>query len=230
MADLLLNGVPAALGVNLSGKLGMGNVASILPFTDVDLTSRSGYEKVLVGLMGPFFGGLAPKFIDGAGMIAKGEYYKGLELLAPNGIGNAMKGLRFANEGVTMRNGDVVLKPEEISMLDAAFQAVGLPTTTITGRQYAQRTLAEFDKFYSDRAAEIKGAYVNASREGDTEGMADARQEWQNLQDSRRRNGYKIQPVSELFKATVAARRREASVVGGVETNKGNKQFAANLI
>ena len=163
-------------------------------------------------------------------MIAKGEYYKGLELLAPNGIGNAMKGLRYANEGITMRNGDVVLKPEEISMLDAAFQAVGLPTTTITGRQYAQRTMAEFDKFYSDRAAEIKGAYVNASREGDTEGMADARQEWQKLQDSRRRNGYKIQPMSELFKATIAARKREASVVGGVETSKSNKQFAANLI
>lgn len=230
MADLLLNGVPAALGVNLGGKLGMGNVASILPFTDVDLSSRSGYEKVMVGMMGPFFGGLAPKFIDGAGMIAKGEYYKGLELLAPNGIGNAMKGLRYANEGISMRNGDVVLKPEEISMLDAAFQAVGLPTTTITGRQYAQRTMAEFDKFYSDRAAEIKGAYVNASREGDTEGMADARQEWQKLQDSRRRNGYKIQPMSELFKATIAARKREASVVGGVETSKSNKQFAANLI
>jgi hypothetical protein len=115
-------------------------------------------------------------------------------------------------------------------MLDAAFQAVGLPTTTITGRQYAQRTMAEFDKFYSDRAAEVKGAYVNANREGDTEGMADARQEWQKLQDSRRRNGYKIQPMSELFKATVAARKREAGVVGGVETSKSNKQFAANLI
>ena len=230
MADLLLNGVPAALGVNVGGKLGMGNVASILPFTDVDLTSRSGYEKMMVGLMGPFFGGLAPKFVDGAGMIAKGEYYKGLELLAPNGIGNAMKGVRYANEGITMRNGDVVLKPEEVSMVDAAFQAVGLPTTTITGRQYAQRTVAEFDKFYTQRASDIKGAYVNASRDGDTEGMADARQEWQNLQDSRRRNGYKIQPMSELFKATVAARKREAGVVSGVETNKGNKQFAANII
>ena len=92
MANLLLNGVPAAAGVNLGGKLGMGNVASVLPFTDVDLSSRSGYEKMMVGFMGPFFGGLAPKFVDGAGMIAKGEYYKGLELLAPNGIGNAKIG------------------------------------------------------------------------------------------------------------------------------------------
>ena len=230
MANLLLNGVPAAMGVNLGGKLGMGNVASILPFTDVDLSTRSGYEKMAVGLLGPFIGGLAPKFIDGAGMVAKGEYYKGLELLMPNGIGNAMKGVRYANEGVTMRNGDVVLKPEEISMVDAAFQAVGLPTTTITGRQYAQKVTAEFDQFYTAKAAEVKGAYVNASRSGDSEGMADARKEWEDLQASRRRNGYKIQPMSELFKATVAARKREAGVVEGVETNKSNKEFVKNII
>lgn len=229
-ANLLLNGVPSALGVNLGGKLGMGNVASLLPFTDVDLSTRSGYEKVVVGLMGPFFGGLAPKFADGAGMIAKGEYYKGLELLMPNGIGNAMKGARFASEGVTMRNGDVVLKPEEISMVDAAFQAVGLPTNTITHRQYTQKVAIEFDKFYTERAASIKGAYVNANRDGDTEGMAEARKDWEELQASRKRNGYTIQPMSELFRATVAARKREASTVGGVETTKANKQFVKNII
>jgi len=230
LADLLLNGVPAAMGVNLSGKLGMGNVASILPFTDVDLSSRSGYEKVMVGMMGPFFGGLAPKFIDGAGMIGKGEYYKGLELLMPNGIGNAMKGVRYANEGITMRNGDVVMKPEDISIVDAAFQAVGLPTTAITNRQYTQNVKAEFDKFYADKATEIKGAYVDASRDGDSGAMADARKDWEDLQASRRKNGYKIQPMSELFMAVSAAGKRQRSVVNGVETSKSNKQFVANII
>jgi len=230
LADLLLNGVPAAMGVNLGGKLGMGNVASILPFTDVDLSSRSGYEKVMVGMMGPFFGGLAPKFIDGAGMIGKGEYYKGLELLMPNGIGNAMKGVRYANEGITMRNGDVVMKPEDISIVDAAFQAVGLPTTAITNRQYTQNVKAEFDKFYADKATEIKGAYVDASRDGDSGAMADARKDWEDLQASRRKNGYKIQPMSELFMAVSAAGKRQRSVVNGVETSKSNKQFVANII
>jgi hypothetical protein len=230
LADLLLNGVPAAMGVNLGGKLGMGNVASILPFTDVDLSSRSGYEKVMVGMMGPFFGGLAPKFIDGAGMIGKGEYYKGLELLMPNGIGNAMKGVRYANEGITMRNGDVVMKPEDISIVDAAFQAVGLPTTAITNRQYTQNVKAEFDKFYADKATEIKGAYVDANRDGDSGSMADARKDWEDLQASRRKNGYKIQPMSELFMAVSAAGKRQRSVVNGVETTKSNKQFVANII
>ena len=230
LANLLLRGVPAVFGLeSLGKKLAMENVAAILPFTDIDMTSRSGAEKMLIGLMGPT-AALSLKAADALGMIGKGEYYKGLELALPNGLGNAMKGYRFATEGITMRNGDLVLNPEEISYIDAAFQAVGLPTNTITHRQYTQKVEAEFDKYYSDRASEIKGEYVNASRKGDSEGMSAARQDWENLQDSRRKNGYKIQPMSELFKSLVAARKREASVVNGVETTKANKKFVANII
>ena len=230
LANLLLRGVPAVFGLeSLGKKLAMENVAAILPFTDIDMTSRSGAEKMLIGLMGPT-AALSLKAADALGMIGKGEYYKGLELALPNGLGNAMKGYRFATEGITMRNGDLVLSPEEIGYIDAAFQAVGLPTNTITHRQYTQKVEAEFDKYYSDRASEIKGEYVNSSRKGDSEGMSAARQDWENLQDSRRKNGYKIQPMSELFKSLVAARKREASVVNGVETTKTNKQFVANII
>lgn len=230
LADLLTRGVPAALGLgSLGKKLAMENVASILPFTDVDLTSRSGAEKVLVGLMGPT-AALGLKAADALGLIGKGEYYKGLEQAMPSGFANAMKSYRFATEGITMRNGDVVLSPEEISMVDAAFQAIGLPTNTITQRQYRQNVEREFDKFYSTKASEIKGDYVAASREGDTAAMAEARQSWQELQDARAKNGYTRQPMSDLFKAIVAARKREASVVGGIETTKANKQFVAGII
>jgi len=228
MADLLINGVPGALGVNLGGKLGMGNVFSILPFTDVDFTSRAGAEKMLVSIMGPS-AGLGLKFADGLGQMAGGEYYKGLESMLPSGVANVMKAGRFATEGITMRNGDVVLKPEEISMFDTAFQAVGLPTTTITDRQFTQRVVAEFDKFYDKRTTEIKGDYVEASRKGDVNGMADAREEWSKLQESRAKNGYKRQPLSDLFRAPSAAAKRERSIAGGVEFSKSNRQFVESL-
>jgi len=228
MADLLINGVPGALGVNLGSKLGMGNVFSILPFTDIDFTSRAGAEKMLVGIMGPS-AGLGLKFADGLGQMASGEYYKGLESMLPSGVANVMKAGRFATEGITMRNGDVVLKPEEISMFDAAFQAVGLPTTTITDRQFTQRVVAEFDKFYDKRTTEIKGDYVEASRSGDVSGMADAREEWSKLQESRAKNGYKRQPLSDLFRAPSAAAKRERNIAGGVEFGKSNRQFVESL-
>ena len=229
-ADLLLRGVPAVIGLeSLGKKLSMENVASPFgPFTEPDLTSRAGAEKMLVGLMGPA-ASIGLKFTDALGMMTKGNYYKGLELALPNGVANVMKSYRFATEGITMRNGDLVMKPEDISLIDAAFQAVGLPTTTITDRQYTQKVVAEFDKFYAQRAGEIKGSYVEASRQSDTAAMAEARDDWQKLQESRVRNGYKRQPMSELFRAPVDARKRERGVVGGVETTKSNRRFVEQV-
>jgi hypothetical protein len=40
----------------------------------------------------------------------------------------------------------------------------------------------EFDKFFQTKAAEIKGDYVTANREGDSAAMAEARQAWQEMQ------------------------------------------------
>jgi hypothetical protein len=226
VADLLLRGVPAALGLESIGKrLSMENVASPFgPFVEFNLTSRADAAQMIVGMMGPSVG-LGLKFVDALGMMSKGDYYKGLELALPNGIANAMKSYRFATEGITMRNGDLVMKPEEISMIDAAFQAVGLPTTTITDRQYTQKVVAEFDKFYASRAGEIKSSYVEGSRQSDAAAMAEARDDWQKLQESRVRNGYKRQSMSELFRAPAEARKRERGVVGGVETTKSNRRF-----
>ena len=226
VADLLLRGVPAALGLESIGKrLSMENVASPFgPFVEFNLTSRADAAQMIVGMMGPSVG-LGLKFVDALGMMSKGNYYKGLELALPNGMGNVLKSYRFATEGITMRNGDLVMKPEEISMIDAAFQAVGLPTTTITDRQYTQKVVAEFDKFYASRAGEIKSSYVEGSRQSDAAAMAEARDDWQKLQESRVRNGYKRQSMSELFRAPAEARKRERSVVGGVETTKSNRRF-----
>lgn len=230
VADLLLRGVPAAIGLESIGKrLAMENVASPFgPFVEFNLTSRADAAQMIVGMMGPSVG-LGLKFVDALGMMSKGEYYKGLELALPNGIANAMKGYRFATEGITMRSGDLVLKPEDISLIDTAFQAVGLPTTTITDRQYTQKVVAEFDKFYSQRAGEIKSSYLKASRQSDPAAMAEARDDWQKLQDSRAKNGYKRQPLSELLRVPAEARKRERGVVGGVETTKSNRRFVEQV-
>lgn len=229
-ADLLLRGVPAAIGLeSLGKKLSMENVASPFgPFVEPDLTSRSGAEKMLVGMMGPA-ANIGLKFTDALGMMTKGNYYKGLELALPNGVANVMRGMRFANEGITMRNGDLVLKPEDVSLIDAAFQAVGLPTATITDRQYTQKVVVAFDKFYSERAADIKRSYVEGSRDSDSAAMAEAREDWQKLQESRVKNGYKRQSMSELFRAPAEARKRERGVVSGVETTKSNRRFVEQV-
>jgi hypothetical protein len=213
MADLLLKGIPKLAGVDLSGKLGMGQMLSLLPYTDIEL-SRDGYAKVVTAAMGPFIGGIMPKVVDGVAQMANGEYYKGIETMAPTGLGQAMKGYRAGTEGLTKRNGEVILSPDEITFFDAFMQGIGLPTNTITDRQFINRTEIKYEQFYNDRTSDIKRDYISAYKSGNSEAMEEARQDWRDMQDSRRKNGFKIQPMSDLFKAPQAAMKRE------VKTNR----------
>lgn len=229
VADLLLRGVPGAVGLeSLGKKVAMENVASPLPFADPDFTSRSGMEKMIVAALGPTVN-LSLKAADALGLMGKGDYYKGLEQLMPTGVANAMKGYRFGDEGVTMRNGDTVMGAEDIALVDATFQALGLPTNTLTDRQRMQTLVAKSDQFYQDRAAELKQSYSKAYRKGDAEGMQEAREAWAELQEARARNGYSRQPMSSLFRAPMEQAKRERTAIGGVETNRGNRRFVESL-
>jgi len=121
------------------------------------------------------------------------------------------------------------MKPQDVGILTAAAQLVGLPTNQITHQQFAQKVKAEYDKEYEARLTEIKGEYVKAARASDYKAMSNAREEFKRMEESRVANGYKRQPLSELLKAPMAAKKRENSVVNGVESSKQNKQFLATM-
>lgn len=228
LADLLLKGAPKLLGVDISGRVGAGGMLSLLPYTDVEL-SRDGYSAAVTGLLGPFVGGLAPRAADGMGLIAKGELWKGTEQMLPAGFANVLKATRFASDGVTKRNGDVVLSPDEVSMLDWAAQAVGLPTNVTTDRQFLANAQYKADTFYRERTSQLKNEYSAAVRKNDTAAMRETREEWMRTQDARRKLGYEVQPLSTLLKAPAEQRKRERETIAGVQTNKGNRGFVAPL-
>jgi len=229
-AELLLRGVSGAVGWESFGKkISMENVAS--PFggyVTPDLTNRKGVEKTALAILGPSLS-LTEKLADAFQYTAQGNYYKGLEAALPNGLSNSLKGARYLTEGMTMRNGDLVMKPDDVGMLGAASQMFGLPTNAITHQQFAQKVKAEYDQMYQERLTEIKGEYVKSYRANDSKGMANAREEFRQMEESRMANGYKRQPLSELLKAPMAAMKRERSVVNGVESTKQNKQFLATM-
>jgi hypothetical protein len=224
IADLLVKGVPAAFGADLSGKLGMGQMLSLFPYSNVDISRKGVYELVGTAVTGPF-GALLGKTAEGISYMSKGEYYKGIEQMLPTGLSNVAKSYRFATEGVTNRAGDVLLKPEELDFLETMMTALGLPPKQITDRQFLQATKFEFDEFYNDKASEIKRAYTRASKENDIAAQAKAREDWKKLQESRAKNGYAKQPLSSLLKAPQEQKKRERNVAGGVQFNRANKGF-----
>ena len=228
LADLLLKGAPKLLGVDISGRVGAGGMLSLLPYTDLEM-SRDGYANAVVGLLGPFVGGLAPKVVDGVGQIAQGNLWKGTEQLLPTGLANVMKATRFTTDGLTKRNGDVVLSADEVGFLDAMAQAVGLPTNVTTDRQFLASAQFTSDKFYRERTTQLKNQYSAAVRKNDTDAMRDVREEWMQTQAARRKLGFEVQPLSTLLKAPQEQRKREASTQAGVQTTKSNAGFLVPL-
>lgn len=228
IADLLLKGAPKLAGVDLSGRIGAGGMLSVLPYAEPSL-DRKGYQDAVMGLLGPFAGGLLPRTLDGVGLMAKGDYWKGLEQMLPSGLGNAAKAARFGAEGVTSRKGEQLLTAEEMGALDLLAQAAGLPSNKLTDRQFLSNAQYKADEFYRSRGQELKAGYVKAVRSNDAEAMVAARQDWADLQAARRNLGYTVQPLSELLKAPAEMAKREKQVVGGVITNKNNKGFTEAL-
>ena len=229
VANLIMRGAPTIVGADMSGKIGMGNALSILPFTDVDLLDRRSSAEALGTLIGGAPFGLFQRAADGIALISNGDYYKGLEMLLPKGISDAMRAYRYADEGVTRRNGDVTISPEDLSGLEVVFQALGIPIKQVNVRNEKQRYVVETTSRLSDAAATIKKQYAKAYRERDFDAMEEARQDWRKLQDTRRKMGLKPQPLSELMKAPREQAERERNTINGVQFNSGNKGLVEAL-
>jgi hypothetical protein len=235
ISDLLVKGVPAWLGVDVSGRLGAGNIASLFPYADISdkgkssLVSRKAFEAYALAATGPFIGGLAPKLADGLHDWSNGDPYKGTEKLMPSGLGNMLKGARIATQGVTMKSGDTVMDADQVGFLAGLGQAVGLPTTTVTERGQRGQALRNMDLFYKDKVSQIKREYVQAYRDGDAEKLAEARADWAEV--GQRMKAHDLQPpkVSDLVKAPHAQAKKDKSLIEGVQTSKRTAGAARQL-
>jgi hypothetical protein len=228
VAALITRGVPAALGVDLSQKLGAGNVLSLLPFNDLDLSSRAGLESAAFAAFGGPAGGLTLRAADGINLIRDGQYYRGVEQLVPTGVTNAMKSYRQATEGLTRRNGDELISPDEISGMDTFWQAIGFQPTQLAERQFRDRVKREADDKFQGKAEKIRNAYLRAK--DDPDARAEARERWTALQDAREEAGYRRQPLSSLMRAEQNQRERERNTLGGIQFNRDTRRFVEELV
>lgn len=223
IADLILKGAPSLIGVDLSGKLGMGQMLSILPFSDIDLSSRSGYEKTATAMLGPFFGGVMPRMVDSMDYMSKGDYYKGVETALPIGLGNVLKAARVATEGMTNKQGDLVMSADEFNFAQTIAMAMGIPLTETSHKNFLQKVQIQYDDFFREKTSDLKHRYTKAIRGKESTG--ELVREWNELQKVRSQVGYTRQSLGDLLKSPAEQAKRERGVVGGVETSKSNRAF-----
>jgi hypothetical protein len=106
-------------------------------------------------------------------LIAEGQYERGVEAMLPVGIRNVLKGGRYAIEGANTLRGDAV---GDVNGYNATMQVLGFAPADLM-KKY------EENAYMTGKAKEIraqeKGAlkkYYAAMREGDVDGMMNARE------------------------------------------------------
>jgi len=229
VANLILRGAPTLVGADISGKVGAGNMLSIMPFSQADLSTTAGRAEAFGTLIGGASLGMVSRMIDGLGLMMSGDWHRGLEQTMPKGVSDAMKAYRIANEGMTRRNGDIILPPDEVSAMDTLFQAIGVQPVKQTVTYERQTLMKETTQNFTERTTKIKNDYVKAARAGDSEAQGEARAAWQKLQAVKRENGVNTTPLSELLRAPAEQKKREKMTVGGVQYTKGTRKLAEEI-
>jgi N12 class adenine-specific DNA methylase len=169
-AEVAMNGAANTLtGADIASRVEMSQL--LWRDADRELDGRDAYYAMMDNVAGPMFG-IAKNFFVGTQLIAEGQVYRGVETMLPKALKDAMKALRYAEEGVTSTRGDLVT---DTDFKDEFLQAIGF-TPAEVARQYAvNRALKDRERHILDRRKALLAAYAMALRMDDQDAALEVR-------------------------------------------------------
>ena len=222
VSDLLLGGIPAALGMDLSNRIGAGTIHKPFPFIDnMPWEGKDAATEYAIAAGGPALS-MAIRVFEGMGLAGEGELLKGFEKVAPNGLGNIARAFRFATEGYTTKNGTITIPSSEFDAMDTFFQAIGLPTTVTTDRIRLQDKVIRSEEYFAKEERLLNKAYRNATTQKE---RMEIQREYIALQKKRAEKGFTPKPVTQLVKNAAKVEKDAKNAVGGVVTTNTNRAF-----
>lgn len=171
LSDVLAKGVPAMFGMDLSKRIGLGDIASPFPMARFD--KRTGQEQVgelVLSALGPA-AGMAAKFYDGFVRLSEGDIAKGIEKLSPKFVADVVKAGRFATEGLT--DGKNVPTGTEMDAWDVTLRALGVSPTAESAYYEGTNAIKNIEAAYKERQGSIGKVFKAGVRSGD---MGDVRE------------------------------------------------------
>jgi hypothetical protein len=210
-ATAMAKGLPTLLGMDLSGKVGAGNLLNPMPLLRDNKSGADLYKEMLASIAGPFFGGMLPRYADGMAYLANGDFVRAAESFSPKFLADAIRAGRFATEGVETRKGLTMVGRDELSGWDVLLQASGVPAVELTDRYEARSAVENTKRFYSERATAAKREWLDAKKAGDDERVAEVRQKIEKeINPARKKAGLPPITVSDLLQYQQGVKKQEA--------------------
>ena len=207
IAAALAKGLPTLMGVDLSNRVGMGQIGSPLPFMRQGKTAHEQVGNALAAAAGAPVGMMTSVF-DGIHEITTGNVAKGAEKIVPVKLAqNMIRTYRYDTEGMTNRRGEVILPDEKFSAWDLALRAAGFSPMKESEYYDANTAVMNRKTAASDARSELLRDYAQAKLAG--EDTADVLEKIREFNARHREVGLRIDASSRL--KAVQTRRKFAS-------------------
>lgn len=220
-ADLVFGGVPRAFSpVDLSGRVGLNNL--IIPDVQDGLEGADWAKAMQSALLGPVVG-ISTNAVKGMQEINNGDYGRGIETMLPVVLKNAMKSMRFANEGVLTKNKDVI--QEEVGTVGLFSQAIGFSPSDVKTSMEGRSAIYDYKTKLENHRKDLMHQWVVAKRDDDSEGMDKAWAEILKFNEnvSEKNPSMRIKRINLMQSYKSNERRSKDTGDGGVYLTKRQK-------
>jgi hypothetical protein len=150
----------------------------------------------------------------------EGQTMRGIESLAPSWFRNGSKGLRYMTEGALTLKGDPI--EEDISAYNSLMQIIGFSPASLSSTYEKTSAAKGYDREVAQRKQRLLNKYDMARTAGDSDLMAEAREEIEAF-NSKRTNPKDRITGDTLSRSQKARQAAEKNMINGVSFNRNRK-------
>jgi hypothetical protein len=150
----------------------------------------------------------------------EGQTMRGIESLVPSWVRNGMKGMRYMSEGALTLKGDPV--EEDIGAYNSLMQIIGFSPASLSSTYEKTSAAKGYDREVAQRKQRLLNKYDMARTAGDSDLMAEAREEIEAF-NSKRTNPKDRITGDTLSRSMKARQAAEKSMINGVSFNRNRK-------
>jgi hypothetical protein len=148
----------------------------------------------------------------------EGQTMRGIESLVPSWVRNGMKGMRYMSEGALTLKGDPV--EEDIGVYNSLMQIIGFSPASLSSTYEKTSAAKGYEREVSLRKQRLLNKYDMARTAGDSDLMAEVRDDIASFNSKHPKNQITGQTLSKSQKARQAAEKNQ---INGVTFNRKMK-------
>ncbi len=219
---LVRKGLPALLGIDLSQRMGAGDILNPAPYARWTGSASDTFKDFLANAV-PVLGATS-NAMRGYDYMSEGDMVKGIGMVMPKFVSNFAKAYSLANRGIVNKYGDSVITPDDLHTGDIAATALGFQPSDVERHYEAQAAVGDARTAVTEARDRLISQWVNARSGGDSDVMQQTQA--QIAEFNARHQGQQSARITTSNLLQAAQRQRAASrsrIINGVTLRRGEQ-------